>query len=81
MQNVNTVELTRVLARDAGSAEALLDGNGAEALYAGASCSRRRVLERGPGCYASCAVHTNTLRARLGSAVLAFLLTPENGTG
>ncbi|MBE7449749.1 MAG: hypothetical protein HS111_12870 [Kofleriaceae bacterium] len=29
MQNVNTVELTRVLARDAGSAEALLDGNGA----------------------------------------------------
>ncbi len=39
VQNVNTVELTRVLARDAGSAEALLDGNGAEALYVGASCA------------------------------------------
>ncbi|MBE7452765.1 MAG: hypothetical protein HS111_28970 [Kofleriaceae bacterium] len=82
VQNVNTVELTRVLARDAGSAEALLDGNGAEALYVGASCAPPAgCSSEGPGCYASCAVHTNTLRSRLGSAVLAFLLTPENGTG
>ncbi len=33
VQSVNTVELTKVLARDAGSAEALFDGNGAEPLY------------------------------------------------
>ncbi len=81
VQNVNTVELTRVLARDASSAEALFDGNGAEALYVGASCAPPAgCSSEGPGCYASCAVHTNTLRSRLGSAVLAFLLTPENGT-
>ncbi|MBE7452780.1 MAG: hypothetical protein HS111_29045 [Kofleriaceae bacterium] len=81
VQSVNTVELTKVLARDAGSAEALLDGNGAEPLYVGASCPPPPGCStEGPGCYASCAVHTNTLRSRLGSSVLAFLLTPENGT-
>ena len=81
MQSVNAVELTKVLARDAGSAEGLFDGNGAEPLYVGASCPPPPGCStEGPGCYASCAVHTNTLRSRLGSSVLAFLLTPENGT-
>ncbi len=82
VQSVNTVELTRVLARDAASAEARLDGNGDEALFVGAACPPPAgCVAEGPGCYAACAVHASTLRARLGGAVLSFLLGPENGTG
>ncbi len=81
VQSINTVELTKVLARDARSSEALFDGNASELLFVGASCPPPTgCAMEGPGCYASCAVHTNTLRSRLGSAVLSFLLTPQNGT-
>ncbi len=81
VQSVNTVELTKVLARDAGSAEALLDGNGTEILFVGASCPLPTGCgAEGLGCYASCHVYTNSLRSRLGSAVLVFLLSEANGT-
>ncbi len=81
VQSVNTVELTKVLARDAGSVEALFDGNASEVLFVGASCPPPTGCSmEGPGCYATCHIHSNSLRSRLGSAILSFLLTPQNGT-
>ena len=80
-QSVNTVALTAALARDAASAEARFDGNGADELFVGASCPPPPGCGAdGPGCHAACAIHGNTLRARLGAAVLAFLASPGNRT-
>jgi hypothetical protein len=35
----------------------------------------------GPGCYASCSIHTSSLRGRLANAAIAWLGTPANRTG
>lgn len=80
-QSINTVVWTRTLGRDAGSAEALLDGVGAAPLFVGASCPPPPGCSvEGPGCYADCRAQTNTLKARIGAQILSFLRTSQNGT-
>ena len=82
VQAVNTRVLLDQLVRDASSAEARLDGNGAEVLSIGpacpllAGCSMEQL-----GCYASCHIYSNSMRSRLGAAILSWLRTPANGTG
>ena len=82
VQAVNTRALLDQLVRDAGSAEARLDGNGAEVLSVGPSCSLLAGCSMEQlGCYASCAIYSNSLRSRLGAAILSWLRTPTNATG
>ncbi len=81
IQNINTASWLAALDRDASSVEALFDGVGSEPLFVGASCPPPSgCMVQGPGCFAPCHSSANTLRARLGSAILAFLRTPENLT-
>lgn len=81
-QDVNTSDLAAVLALDAGSDEALLDGNG-DLLTLGPACALPPGCDaRGDGCRATCAIYWNTLRSRLALAIAAFLGDGAvNGTG
>jgi hypothetical protein len=82
VQAVNTRALLDQLVKDATSAEARLDGNGLEVLSVGPSClPPPGCTAEGPGCYASCSVHTSSLRGRLANAAITWLGTPANRTG
>ncbi len=79
---VNVRLLHDQLVKDAASAEARLDGNGAEVLSVGPACPLPSgCTVEGPACFASCSVYVNTLRSRLAAASLAWLGTPANHTG
>jgi hypothetical protein len=79
-QDLNTTTLLRVLTTDAGSAEALFDGNG-DALALGPACDRTFDCEAGAdACRTGCAIYWNTLRSRLGVAIAAFLQTEANAS-
>jgi hypothetical protein len=82
VQAINTRALLDQLVKDAASAEARLDGNGAEVLSVGPSCGLpTNCTVEGPGCYSACSVHTSSLRGRLANATIAWLGTPANRTG
>ena len=79
---VNVRLLHDQVVKDASSAEARLDGNGAEVLSVGPACPLPAGCSaEGPACYASCSVYVNSLRSRLAAASLAWLATPANHTG
>ena len=83
-QALNTRTLLDRLVEDASSVEARLDGVGASgALTLGPACQLPSgcTVEGDPGCTALCVVQTNTLRARVAGAALAFLRSPDNRTG
>ena len=85
-QALNTRTLLDRLVDDASSVEAQLDGTGRVAgasLTLGPACALPDgcTVEGATGCVAWCVVQTNTLRARLAGAALAFLRSAENRTG
>jgi hypothetical protein len=81
VQDVNAATALGVLAADAGSAEALFDGN-ADTLVIGPACALPPACtERGDGCHADCTVYANTLRSRLALAIAGYLQRGENATG
>ncbi|MBK7823532.1 MAG: hypothetical protein IPJ61_21330 [Tessaracoccus sp.] len=82
---LNTRALVDRLTDDASSAEATLDGVGrvgGAMLELGPNCELPAgcTAQGGPGCLALCVVETDTLRARTGAAVLAWLRTPDGVT-
>lgn len=80
VQAINTRALLTQLVRDASSADARFDGNGAEVLNVGTSCPLANGCSMEQlGCYASCHVYTNTLRSRLAAAILVWLLRDDLG--
>jgi hypothetical protein len=82
VQAINTRALLDQLVKDAASAEARFDGNGTEVLSVGPACQLPTgCTAEGPGCYASCSIHTSSLRGRLANAAVAWLGTPANRTG
>ncbi len=80
-QDVNTSDVTAVLATDLGSDEALFDGNG-DILTLGPACGLPPgCTARGDDCRSTCQVYWNTVRSRLALAIAGFLQDEHNGTG